>query len=143
MKAIRAHEFGGPEKLKLEVIDDPVAGPGEVVIDVRAAGVNPSDVYMLSGNYALIPTLPYVPGYDAAGIVSAVGGGVSEFSVGDRVLTCPGIGKQDDKPDLGITGCFAEKVLRKAADIRALPDTVSFGQGAAIGVPFVTAHHAL
>lgn len=143
MKAIRAHKFGGPENLVLEEIDDPVAGQGEVVIDVKAAGVNPSDVYMLSGNYALVPNLPYVPGYDAAGIISAVGEGVSGFTVGDRVLTCPGIGKQDDKPDLGITGCFAEKVARKAPDIRALPDNVSFAQGAAIGVPFVTAHHAL
>ena len=70
MKAIRAHQFGGPENLVLEEIDDPVAGPGEVVIAVKAAGVNPSDVYMLSGTYALMPSLPYVPGYDAAGIVS-------------------------------------------------------------------------
>ncbi len=143
MKAIRAHQFGGPENLKVEEIDDPVAGPGEMVIDVKAAGVNPSDVYMLSGSYALVPTLPYVPGYDAAGIVSAVGEGVSDFAPGDRVLTCPGIGKQEDKPDLGITGCFAEKVVRRAADVRPLPNNVSFNDGAAIGVPFVTAHHAL
>lgn len=143
MKAVRAHRFGGPENLQIEDIDDPVAGPGEVIIDVKAAGVNPSDVYMLSGNYALVPTLPYVPGYDAAGVVSAVGDEVETFAVGDRVLTCPGIGQYDDLPDLGITGCFAEKVSRKAADIRHLPDNVSFHQGAAIGVPYATAHHAL
>ena len=135
MKAIRAHSFGGPENLKVEEIDDPVAGPGEVVIDVKAAGVNPSDVYMLTGTYALTPNLPYVPGYDAAGVISAVGAGVTGYAVGDHVLTCPGIGMQDDQPDLGITGCFAEKVARKAADIRRLPDGVSFSQGAAIGVP--------
>ena len=143
MKSIRAHKFGGPEQLKVEVIDDPVAGRGEVVIDVRAAGVNPSDVYMLSGNYVLVPNLPYVPGYDAAGIVSEVGGGVDTFAVGDRVLTCPALAQQDDLPDLGITGCFAEKVARKAADIRRLPDNASFGQGASIGVPYTTAHQAL
>ncbi len=143
MKAIRAHKFGGPENLILEEVGNPVAGPGEVVIDIRAAGVNPSDVYMLSGAYALVPNLPYIPGYDAAGQVSAVGQGVKEFSTGDRVLTCPGVGKQEGKPDLGITGCFAEKLVRKAADIRALPDNVSFSQGAAIGVPYATAHHAL
>lgn len=143
MKAIRAHEFGGPEKLVVEEIDDPVAGPGEIVIDVKAAGVNPSDVYMLSGIYALVPELPYVPGYDAAGVVSSVGDGVSELEIGDRVMTCPGVGKQEDKPDLGITGCFAEKVLRRADDVRKVPDNVSFSQGAAIGVPYATAHHAL
>lgn len=143
MKAVRAHQFGGPENLQIEEIDDPVAGPGDVVIDVKAAGVNPSDVYMLSGTYALVPPLPYVPGYDAAGIVSAVGDGVTGFAVGDRVMTCPGIGQEQDKPDLGITGCFAEKVGRKAADIRPLPDTISFSQGASIGVPYATAHHAL
>ena len=65
MKAIRAHAFGGPEVLQLDEVDDPVAGTGEVEIDVRAAGVNPADTYMRLGTYAIVPALPYTPGGDA------------------------------------------------------------------------------
>ena len=73
MKAIRAHSFGGPEVLQLETVEDPVAGSGEVVVDVRAAGVNPADTYMRSGTYAVRPELPYTPGGDAGGVISAIG----------------------------------------------------------------------
>ena len=89
MKAIRAHSFGGPEVLQLDDVEDPVAGPGEVVIDVRAAGVNPADAYMRLGTYSIVPDLPYVPGGDAGGVISAVGPGVDGFAVGDRVLSAP------------------------------------------------------
>jgi NADPH:quinone reductase len=68
--------------LRLEEVDDPIPGPGEVVIDVRAAGVNPADTYMRSGTYAIVPELPYIPGGDAGGVVSAIGAGVNGFSVG-------------------------------------------------------------
>jgi len=136
MKAIRAHAFGGPDNLRLDTIDDPVAGEGEVVIDVCAVGVNPADTYMLGGAYAIVPELPYIPGGDASGVISAVGGGVAGLSIGDRVFTGTVLG-------LEMTGCYAEKVVRRAADVVALPDNTSFQQGASLGVPYATAHYGL
>ncbi len=136
MKAIVAHEFGGAEKLGLEEIADPAPGPGEVLIRVKAAGVNPSDVYMLSGAYAVTPDLPYTPGYDAAGVVEAVGEGVAALAPGDRVATGGIFG-------LGATGAFAELMRRPAADCVKIPDSLSFAAGAAFGVPYATAHYAL
>ncbi|MFT5449489.1 MAG: NADPH2:quinone reductase [Gammaproteobacteria bacterium] len=136
MKAIRAHSFGGPEVLRLDEIDDPVPGPGEVVIDVRAAGVNPADTYMRNGTYAIVPELPYVPGGDAAGIISAIGPDVVGYAIGDRVFA--GTAQSFD-----FTGCYAEKLKRKAAEIEALPDSVSFAEAATFGVSYTTAHYAL
>jgi NADPH2:quinone reductase len=136
MKAIRAHSFGGPEVLRLEEVDDPIPGPGEAVIDVRAAGVNPADTYMRNGTYAIVPKLPYIPGGDAGGIVSAIGAGVNELSVGDRVIV--GMALSFD-----LTGCYAEKVKRKASDVLPLPSSVSFAAAAAFGVSYTTAHYAL
>ena len=143
MKAIRATAYGGPEGLSLEDIADPAPGPGEVVVDIRAAGLNPSDVYMLTGVYLVVPDLPFIPGYDAAGVVSALGEGVSGLNVGDRVIVGAPLSLDDSRKDLGIIGCFAEKVVRRAADLSRLPDNVSFAQGAAIGVPYATAHYGL
>ena len=136
MKAILAHEFGGPEVLKYEDATDPVAGPGEVVIDIKAAGINPADTYMRGGAYAIVPPLPYTPGGDAAGVVSAVGEGVSGLAVGDRVFAGTAMG-------FNMTGCYAEKVSRPATDVLPLPDGVSFAQAACLGVPYATAHYAL
>lgn len=136
MKAILAHEFGGPEVLKYEDAPDPVAGPGEVVIDIKAAGINPADTYMRGGAYAIVPPLPYTPGGDAAGVVSAVGEGVSGLAVGDRVFAGTAMG-------FNMTGCYAEKVSRPATDVLPLPDGVSFAQAACLGVPYATAHYAL
>ena len=143
MKAIRATAYGGPEGLSYEDIADPTPAAGEVVVDVKAAGLNPSDVYMLTGVYLVVPELPFTPGYDAAGVVSAVGEGVSGLSIGDRVIIGAPLSLDDSRKDLGIIGCFAEKVVRKAADLSKLPDAVSFAQGAAIGVPYATAHYGL
>ena len=136
MKAIRAHAFGGPEVLQFDEVDDPVAGPGEVVIDVRAAGVNPADTYMRNGTYAIVPELPYTPGGDAGGVVSAVGAGVEGLSVGDRVFVGTAL-------SMDLTGCYAEKVKRPAAQVMHLPEGVSFAQAAAFGVSYPTAHYAL
>lgn len=136
MKAIRAHAFGGPEVLQLDDVDDPTPGPGDVVIDVKAAGVNPADTYMRGGAYAIVPDLPYTPGGDAAGVISAVGDGVTNYKVGDRVFAGVAMG-------FSMQGCYAEKVLRKANDVLALPDSVGFTQGAALGVPYATAHYGL
>ncbi len=136
MKAIRAHAFGGPEVLQLDNVDDPKPGANEIVIDVKAAGVNPADTYMRGGAYAIVPDLPYTPGGDAAGVVSAIGSGVSKFKVGDRVFTGVAVG-------FSMQGCYAEKVLRSADDVLALPDSVGFAEGAALGIPYATAHYGL
>ncbi len=136
MKAIQAYEFGAPEVLQFNEIDDPVPGPDEVVIDVRAAGVNPADTYMRTGTYAIVPSLPYTPGGDAGGIVSAVGDGVTGLAVGDRVFVGTGL-------SFDLTGCYAEKVKRKADEVLPLPSNVSFAQAAAFGVSYTTAHYAL
>ena len=87
MKAIRVHAFGGPAVLKLEDVPTPRPAAGQVLIWVKAAGVNPYDTYMRNGTYAIKPPLPYTPGSDAAGTIEAVGDGVTRFKPGDRVYT--------------------------------------------------------
>ena len=136
MKAIRAHSFGGPEVLQLETVDDPIPGPGEVVVELRAAGVNPADTYMRSGTYAILPKLPYIPGGDGGGVVSAIGPDVTEHKVGDRVFVGTAL-------SFDLTGCYAEKVKRKASEVLSLPKGVTFAQAAAFGVSYPTAHYAL
>ena len=136
MKAIRAHSFGGPEVLRLETVEDPVAGPGEVVVEVRAAGVNPADTYMRSGTYAIRPKLPYTPGGDAGGVISAIGPDVTEHKVGDRVFVGTAL-------SFDLTSCYAEKVKRKASEVLSIPEGVSFAQAATFGVSYSTAHLAL
>ncbi|HJZ74395.1 MAG TPA: NADPH:quinone reductase [Vicinamibacterales bacterium] len=137
MKAIRVHEFGGPAVLKLEEVPDPKPGSGEVVVRVRAAGVNPVDAYMHTGNYARKPPLPYTPGQDGAGEVEAVGADVTVFRPGDRVYIA-GVGAT-----AGGAGTYAERALCVLSQLHRLPDRTSFGQGAALGVPYCTAYRAL
>ena len=136
MKAIRAHSFGGPEVLQLDEIEDPVPETGEIVFDMKASGVNPADTYMRNGTYAIVPDLPYIPGGDAAGVVCAVGPGVTEIAVGDPVFTGAAL-------TFDLTGCYAEKIKRKASQVMKLPDGVDFAQAAAFGVSYPTAHWAL
>ena len=85
MKAIRVHEFGGPEVLKLEEVATPKPSAGEVLVRIHAAGVNPYDTYMRAGTYAVKPPLPFTPGSDGAGVVEAVGEGVKRVKRDDRV----------------------------------------------------------
>lgn len=136
MKAIRAHSFGGPDVFRLDEIDDPVPGPDEVVIDMRAAGVNPADTYMRNGTYAIVPDLPYIPGGDAAGVVSAVGAKVTGFAVGDHAVVGTAM-------SMDLTGCYAEKIKRPAREVIRLPENVSFAEAAAFGVSYTTAHYGL
>jgi len=103
MKAIRVHEYGGPGVLKLDEVPDPKPSPGEVVVRVRAAGVNPVDLYMHTGTYARKPPLPYTPGQDGAGEVESVGADVKEFKPGDRVYIA-GVG-----PTAAGAGTYAER----------------------------------
>jgi NADPH2:quinone reductase len=136
MKAIRAHRFGGPEVLQVDEVPDPVAGAGQVLVRIHAVGVNPYDTYMMSGNYATKPPLPYSPGADAAGIVEAVGEGVTSVKPGDRVY----IGGTATYKSYGAS---AEKVVCEPHQVHPLPERLSFAQGAAINVPYVTAWRAL
>jgi NADPH2:quinone reductase len=137
MKAIRVHEFGGPAVLKPEDVPDPKAGPGEVVVRVRAAGVNPVDAYIATGSYPRKPPLPYTPGQDAAGEVVSAGTDVKDFKTGDRVYIC-GVGNT-----VAGAGTYAELALCVPSQLHHLPARVSFGQGAALGVPYCTAYRAL
>ena len=132
MKAIRVHEFGGPEVLRLEEMPTRHAGPGEVLVRVHAAGVNPVETYIRAGTYARLPELPYTPGNDGAGVVEHVGSGVTEFKGGDRVYTGG-----------SISGTYAEFALCKKEQVHPLPANVSFAQGAAVGTPYATAYRGL
>src|ERR1700736_994574 len=73
MKSIRVHQFGDPTVMKLEDVPNPTVGPGQVLVKIKAAGVNPVDAYIRAGKYAVLPPLPYTPGADGAGVVEAVG----------------------------------------------------------------------
>jgi NADPH2:quinone reductase len=137
MKAIRVHEFGGPEVLRLEDTADPIAGPEQAVVRIRAAGVNPVDVYIHGGAYARKPTLPYTPGFDGAGEVESVGASLKGFAVGDRVYVAGPAGT------VAGAGTYAERAVCAASQLHRLPDRTSFAQGAAIGVPYATAYRAL
>ncbi|MDB6123814.1 MAG: quinone oxidoreductase [Pedosphaera sp.] len=132
MKAIRVHQFGGPEVMKLEEVPTPQVGPGQVLVRIHAAGINPVDTYIRAGAYATKPILPYTPGKDGAGVVEAVGSGVQNVKVGERVYVgdC-------------ITGTYAEYALCEAAQVHRLPEKISFAQGAAVYVPYATAYRAL
>lgn len=132
MKAIRVHEFGPPEVMKLEEVPDPVPGPGQVVVKIAAIGVNPVDAYIRSGTYARKPALSYTPGSDAAGMIESVGGGVDQFRVGDRVFLTG-----------ALSGTYAEKSVCAVNQIHLLPERISLAQGAAVHTPYSAAYRAL
>ena len=132
MKAIRAHEFGGPEVLRLEEVEAPRPGPGQVLVRVRAVGVNPVDTYIRSGVHAVKPALPFTPGLDAAGVVESVGEGVERFREGDNVYTAG-----------SLSGTYAELALCEEGQVHPLPGNVTFAQGAGVNTPYVTAYRAL
>lgn len=132
MKAIRVREFGGPEVMRVEEVPELKPGPGQVVVRVHAAGVNPVDTYIRSGAYARKPALPYTPGSDGAGVVEAVGEGVTQVSVGARVYLAG-----------TLSGSYAQQALCSESQVHPLPERVSHAQGAAIWVPYGTAYRAL
>jgi NADPH:quinone reductase len=132
MKAIRVHQFGDPEVMKQEEIPDLQPGPGQVVVGIKAIGINPVDTYTRAGQGSLRLVLPYTPGNDAAGIVERAGQDVVSCKVGDRVYISG-----------SISGTYAEQSLCEQAQVHPLPAAVSFEQGAAVGVPYGTAYHAL
>ncbi|MBA3351679.1 MAG: NADPH:quinone reductase [Blastocatellia bacterium] len=132
MKAIIVHEFGGPEVMRLEDVPTPAPDAGQVLVKIEAAGVNPVDTYLRSGNHAHAPALPYTPGKDGAGVVQQVGDGVTEFKAGDRVYTAG-----------SISGTYAEFSLCEVTHLGRLPDNVTFEEGAGIWTPYATAYRAL
>jgi NADPH2:quinone reductase len=132
MRAIRVSRFGEPEVLKLEEVPTPVPAAGQVLVHVRAAGVNPYDTYMRAGTYAIKPPLPYTPGSDAAGVVESVGPGVTKVKAGDRVYTAQ-----------TVSGAYAEYALAGENQVQLLPKQIGFAQGAGVWVPYGTAYHAL
>ncbi len=136
MRAIVIREFGSPEVLKLETIPDPSPQRGQVLLRVKAAGVNPVDTYIRTGNHAIKPQLPYVPGLDAAGIIEAVGEDTGDVRPGQRVYNA-GIMRTP------LNGAYAELVLCEASQVYPLPDGVTFEHGAALNTAYGTAARAL
>ena len=131
MRAVRCHELVGPAGLRVDDIPEPNAGPGEIVVDVRAAGVNFPDVLVTYGKYQFKVAPPFVPGGEVAGVVHAVGASVEGFSVGDRVAATM------------VSGAFAERVAVPANMACHLPPSVDFETGAALLLTYATTMHAL
>jgi NADPH2:quinone reductase len=134
MKAIVVREFGPADVMKLEELPDPIPGPGQVVVQVKAVGINPVDTYIRSGTYVRKPNLPYTPGTDAGGVVVAVGAEVTSFKNGDRVYT---------NGSASGYGAYAEATLCDSGHVHPLADRLSFAEGASIGTPYGTAWRAL
>ncbi|MBN1493751.1 MAG: NADPH:quinone reductase [Candidatus Omnitrophica bacterium] len=132
MKAIQVYNYGPPEVMKYEDVSDLVAGQDQILVEVKAIGVNPVETYIRSGMYPFQTKFPFTLGFDAAGIIKAIGGNVKKVKVGDRVYT-----------DGTLSGSYAAEVLCAEHQIYSLPDKVSFEQGAALGIPFTTAYYAL
>jgi NADPH2:quinone reductase len=132
VKSIVVRQFGGPEVLQLEELVEPIPAPGQILVRVEAAGVNPVETYVRAGSYGSLPSLPYTPGKDAGGVIEAVGDRVDLFAPGDRVFTTG-----------SLSGTYAEKALCLAEDVHRLPDRIDFAEGAAIGIPCGAAWRAL
>ncbi len=130
MKALVCKEYGPPEKLVIEEKTNPVPGDGEVLVDIKAAGINFPDVLVIAGTYQVKVPPPFVPGNEAAGVVEAVGTGVTRFKPGDRVIVTP------------LSGGFAEKCVAAEKLCLPLPASLSFEQGAGFTVTYATSYHA-
>jgi NADPH2:quinone reductase len=131
MKALLCKAFGPVRDLVIEEVPDPQAGPGEVVVDIVAAGLNFPDKLMVNGQYQVKNELPFIPGAEAAGIVRETGNEVRHLNVGDRVIVLP------------MSGAFAEQCAVPADQVIPLPDSLSFEQGAGFTVAYGTSFHAL
>lgn len=131
MKAVLSKAVGGPETLVLEELPDPVAGPGQVVLAVKACGVNYPDVLIIEDKYQFKPTRPFAPGGEVSGVIEAVGEGVAGLKVGQRVLASTG------------WGGMAEKLLVDAARCTPIPDSMPFDEAAAFILTYGTSYYAL
>ncbi|MDF1595550.1 MAG: NADPH:quinone oxidoreductase family protein [Acidimicrobiia bacterium] len=131
MRAVVCTELGPAGRLSIGEMPDPVPGPGEVVIDVRAAALNFPDTLVIEGKYQFQPDLPFVPGGEAAGLVSAVGDAVDRFAIGDPVVA------------MGVSGAFSEKWKVEASTTMPKPEHLSFVEAAAFGLTYGTSYYAL
>ena len=131
MRALRSHEPGGPETLRLDDVPEPQPGPDELLIRVRAAAINYPDVLIIEDKYQLKPPRPFAPGGEIAGEIEAVGEGVEGWSVGDRIVAVTGFGG------------LAEKTVIPAKSAFPLPPERSFEEGAALLLTYATSIHAL
>jgi NADPH2:quinone reductase len=131
MRAVRIHELIGPQGLRVDEVPTPSVAAGQVRIDVRGAGVNFPDILQTRGKYQFKPTPPFSPGGEVAGVVGAVGDGVTEVNVGDRVAATV------------IYGAYAEQIVVPTVACVKLPDAVSFEVGAATLLTYATTYHAL
>ncbi len=130
MKAIMCREFGDLSVLKLEEVPDPVAAPGQALVRIRACGINFADSIMAAGKYQNQPALPFIPGSEIAGEIVALGEGVGQFAVGDRVMGLTG-------------GGYAELAAVDADRLTKLPDGLGYEQAASFAVTYGTSHVAL
>ncbi len=131
MKALQCVELGDPEKLVFGELDDPKVGPGEVLIQLKAASVNFPDVLMVQGLYQFQPPMPFIPGAEAAGIISDVGDDVKNFQAGDNVFVMSG------------NGCFAEKLVVDQSRVQKMPKNMDFAIAASLGMTYGTSLYAL
>ena len=131
MKALQCTELGGPEKLSVNEIDDPVIAAEHVIIDVRSASINFPDVLMIQGLYQFQPPLPFTPGGESAGVISEVGEGVTDYKVGDKVITA------------SMIGGIAEKILTHQSTLRPIPEGMDYEIAAALSVTYGTSIYAL
>jgi len=131
MRALLSHEPGGPDTLRLSELPDPIAGPGELLVRVRAAAINYPDVLIIEDKYQMRPPRPFAPGGEIAGEVEAIGEGVEGWKVGDRLIAVPGFGG------------LAEKIVISAKSAIPLPASRSFVDGAALLLTYATSIHAL
>jgi NADPH2:quinone reductase len=131
MKALQCTELGGPEKLSVNEIDDPVIVAEHVIIDVKSASVNFPDVLMIQGLYQFQPPLPFTPGGESAGVISEVGEGVTDYKVGDKVITA------------SMIGGIAEKILTHQSTLRPIPEGMDYEIAAALSVTYGTSIYAL
>lgn len=131
MKALLSTAVGGPETLTIGELPDPVAGPGQLVIDVHACAINFPDTLMIVDKYQFKPPRPFAPGGEVAGVVTAIGEGVTGFAIGDRVIAGCG------------SGGLSEKLAINASNTYALPAGRSFAEGAALLMTYGTSIHAL
>jgi NADPH2:quinone reductase len=131
MKALLSRQVGGPETLVLEDLPDPKAGPGQVVIDVKACGVNFPDSLIIEDRYQFKPERPFAPGGEVAGFVCEVGEGVSNVKIGDRVIGSTG------------WGGMATRVVAEAVKCIKIPDAMPFDEASAFILTYGTSHHAL
>jgi NADPH2:quinone reductase len=131
MRALVCKAYGSPDDLVVEDVDDPVSDRGQILVDVKAAGLNFPDVLVIGGQYQVKTPLPFIPGHEAAGVVANVGEDAGRFKVGDKVIITPS------------TGAFAERCAVPEKLAMPVPDGLDFGQAAGFTITYSTSYHAL